>query len=385
MPPESWPGLALLGAALVAMWLANSPLAAVQADWLHSVGSISFRDLEISMTLASWVENLLMAIFFFYVGLELKRELLSGALSSPAKALLPFIAAASGVLFPALIFLFLTRDTAFQHGWAIPTATDIAFAIGAVSLLGRRVPMELKIFLLAIAVVDDLIAVLVIALFYSDQLHLGWLLVAMAFYVPMLILMRQRRNWHAAYLLLAMPMWGAMQLSGVNPTIAGVLAAFAIPLYGEDGRSLLMDLEQRMRPYVEYAVLPLFALAAAGAALQGGLLPALQHPVGLGIIFGLFIGKPVGIVVGTLLGSMLLRARRPGSLPAITGIGFVAGVGFTMSLFISRLAYDDASIEAVTKIGIYAGSLLSAVIGLGILFITNAGRHTSAPAERKLD
>lgn len=369
IPADSWPGLALLAAAIVAMLLANSPLAPIQSDWLQSVGSIRFRDISISMPLSTWVENLLMAIFFFHVGLELKRELIGGALSSPSKALLPLSAAMGGVALPALIFLALTSGTAFQHGWAIPTATDIAFALGAVSLLGRRVPAELKIFLLAIAVVDDLVAILIIALFYSDQLQIGWLIVVAIFYLPMLVLMRRRKNWHAAYMLLAMPMWGAMQMSGINPTIAGVLAAFAIPLVGEDGKSLLMDLETRMRPYVQYGVLPLFALAAAGTALSGGISATLGHPVGLGIVLGLLLGKPIGITLGTLIGSLLLRARRPGSWPAIVGIGFVAGIGFTMSLFISQLAYDDVTIESTTKIGIYAGSLLSAAIGLVILAI----------------
>lgn len=367
IPADAWPGLALLAAAIVAMLLANSPFAGIQADWLHSVGSIRFRDFEIAMPLATWVENLLMAVFFFFVGLELKRELLTGALSSPAVALQPVIAAFAGVACPALIYLFFNRDSGFGHGWAIPTATDIAFAVGVVSLLGARVAPALKIFLLAIAVVDDLIAVVVIALFYSDQLHLGWLGIAALCYLPMLLLMRRRRNWHGAYMLLAMPMWVAMQQSGVNPTIAGVLAAFAIPLYGADGRSLLMELELRLRPYVEYGVLPLFALAAAGATLAGTFAEAFTHSVGLGITLGLFLGKPIGIVLGTWLGCTLLRARPPGPLAAIVGIGFVAGVGFTMSLFVSRLAFASPEIEAVTKLGIYGGSLLSAVVGLAIL------------------
>lgn len=367
VPADAWPGLALLSAAIVAMLLANSPLASVQAEWLESVGRIRFRSFEIALPLATWVENLLMAVFFFLVGLELKRELRMGALSSPAIALQPVIAATAGVICPALIYLAFNHNSGFSHGWAIPTATDIAFAVGAVSLLGKRVAPELKIFLLAIAVVDDLIAVVIIALFYSDQLHLGWLGVAALCYLPMLVLMRQRRNWHGAYMLLAMPMWIAMQQSGINPTIAGVLAAFAIPLYGRDGRSLLMDLENRLRPYVEYGVLPLFALAVAGTSFHGGFTQTLSHPVGLGIALGLFLGKPIGIVAGTLVGCALLRARPPGALPALVGIGFVAGIGFTMSLFVSRLAFASPEIDAVTKLGIYGGSALSAVVGLAIL------------------
>lgn len=367
IPSEAWPGIVLLLSAMAAMWLANSPWAPMQGDFLKSVGSVQFRDIVISMTLAEWVKNLLMAVFFFYVGLELKRELMEGALSSLSTALLPLAAALGGVVVPALIFLAINHDSGFQHGWAVPTATVIAFALGVVALLGSRVPPALKVFLLAIAVVDDLIAILVIAFFYSESLHMGWLGGVALFYVPMLVLMRFRRNWHGLYMLLAMPMWVCMQMSGVNPTIAGVLAALAIPMRNEKGESLLIELEHKLRPYVHYGVMPAFALASAGAAVGGGLAASLGHPVGLGILLGLFLGKPIGITLGTLLGSLLLKSSRPGSIASIIGVGFVAGIGFTMSLFIGKLAFNDPSAELAVKMGVYAGSLLSAVIGLAIL------------------
>lgn len=367
IPSEAWPGIVLLLCAIAAMFLANSPWAPTQTDFLKSVGTVTFRELEISMSLAEWVKNLLMAMFFFYVGLELKRELMEGALSSISTAMLPLIAALGGVIVPALIYLAINHDTGFDHGWAVPTATDIAFALGVVALLGSRVPPAMKVFLLAIAVVDDLIAILVIAFFYSDTLHIGWLGIVALFYAPMLVLTRLKKNWHGMYMLLAMPMWAAMQMSGVNPTIAGVLAALAIPMRNKQGESLLIELEHSMRPYVHYGVMPVFALASAGAAVGGGLAATLGHPVGLGIMLGLFIGKPLGITLGTLGGSLLLKAKKPGPLPSIIGMGFVAGIGFTMSLFIGKLAFTDPSAELAVKIGVYAGSLLSAFAGLAIL------------------
>lgn len=367
IPTEAWPGIVLLLSAVTAMWLANSPWAPLQSDFLKSVGAVSFRSLEISMSLTEWVKNLLMAVFFFYVGLELKRELMEGALSTRSTALMPLIAALGGVICPALIYLAINHDTGFQDGWAIPAATDIAFALGVVALLGRRVPPAMKVFLLAVAVVDDLIAILVIAFFYTDTLHLGWLGGVALFYIPMLILTRRRKNWHGLYMLLAMPMWVCMQMSGVNPTIAGVLAALAIPMRNDRGESLLIDLEHSMRPYVHYGVMPAFALASAGAAVGSGFTAAVTHPVSLGIGLGLLLGKPIGIALGTLFASLVLKAERPGSLPSIIGIGFIAGIGFTMSLFIGKLAFNGAGVELAVKMGVYGGSLLSAFIGLAIL------------------
>lgn len=373
IPAEAWPGIVLLASAVTAMWLANSPWAPMQSDFLKSVGTVSFRSLEISMSLTEWVKNLLMAVFFFYVGLELKRELMEGALSSLSTALMPLIAALGGVICPALIYLAVNHDTGFQHGWAIPAATDIAFALGVVALLGRRVPPAMKVFLLAVAVVDDLIAILVIAFFYTDTLHLGWLGGVALFYVPMLILTRRRKNWHGMYMLLAMPMWVCMQMSGVNPTIAGVLAALAIPMRDDRGESLLIHLEHSMRPYVHYGVMPAFALASAGATIGSGFAAAVMHPVSVGIGLGLLLGKPIGITLGTLFASMVLKAEKPGSLPSIVGMGFVAGIGFTMSLFIGKLAFNGEGVELAVKMGVYGGSLLSAVIGLAILAYVHRG------------
>lgn len=367
IPAEAWPGIVLLASAVIAMWLANSPWAPLQNEVLKTVGTVSFGSLEISMTLTEWVKNLLMAMFFFYVGLELKRELMEGALSSLSTAMMPLIAALGGVAMPALIYLFINRESGFQHGWAIPAATDIAFALGVVALLGRRVPPAMKIFLLAVAVVDDLVAILVIAFFYTDTLHPGWLGGVALFYLPMLILTRRRKNWHGMYMLLAMPMWVCMQMSGVNPTIAGVLAALAIPMRDEKGESLLIHLEHSMRPYVHYGVMPAFALASAGATIGSGFAAAVMHPVSIGIGLGLLLGKPIGITLGTLLASMLLKAKPPGALPSIIGMGFIAGVGFTMSLFIGKLAFHGADVELAVKLGVYGGSILSAVSGLAIL------------------
>ena len=382
IPSEAWPGIVLLTSAVVAMFVANSPWAPVQGEFLQSIGSVSFRSVHISMTLAEWVKNLLMAVFFFYVGLELKRELTEGALSTRATAALPLVAALGGVICPALIYLAVNRGTGFEHGWAIPSATDIAFALGVVALLGSRVPPALKVFLLAIAVVDDLVAILIIAFFYSGNIQPQWLVVTACLYIPMLLMMRGRRNWHGMYMLFAMPMWVAMQMSGINPTIAGVLAALAIPMRGADGHSLLIELEHKLRPYVHYGVMPVFALASAGATVGGDFAAVIGHPVSIGVALGLFIGKPLGITLGTLLGATLLKTRAPGSLPSILGIGFVAGIGFTMSLFIGKLAFHESGAELALKMGVYGGSLASALVGLLIL----ARAHkTTAPGLDEAD
>jgi len=366
IPVEAWPGIVLLLTAITAMAIVNSPFAPLHTDLMKTTASISFGEASVSLTIAEWVKNLLMAIFFFFAGLELKREMKEGSLSSLKSALLPMLAAAGGVILPALIYVAVAGPP-FQHGWAIPAATDIAFALGMLALLGNRVPASLKAFLLAVAVVDDLVAILIVAFFYTSALEPNWLLWVAVWYAPMLILNHLRVGRIGLYILLAIPLWICMQNSGVNPTIAGVLAALAIPMRDRADHEILVHLEHSLRPYVMYGVMPIFALAAAGAVIEGDLAAALTHPVTLGIMLGLLIGKPLGITAMTYIGSILLKAERPGTFLPILGIGFMAGIGFTMSLFIGKLAFKEPGLETMIKLGVYGGSILSAVIGLTLL------------------
>jgi NhaA family Na+:H+ antiporter len=367
IPAEAWPGVVLLLCAVAAMVIVNSPWAPFHSELMATEAAIRFGSGSVTLTITDWVKNLLMAIFFFYAGLELKREMKEGTLSTLASALLPLIAAAGGVILPALIYLALAGSAGYAQGWAIPAATDIAFALGVLALLGSRVPAPLKAFLLAVAVVDDLVAILIVAFFYTENLEVGWLWIVAAWYVPMLLLNHLRVGHTALYILLAIPLWIAMQNSGVNPTIAGVLAALAIPMRSRDGEEHLVHVEHGLRPYVLFGVMPVFALASAGAVIEGDFASALTHPVTLGIALGLLIGKPVGITAMTYLGSMLLKAERPGGFQEILGLGCIAGIGFTMSLFIGKLAFPGPGLELMIKLGVYSGSILSAVIGLALL------------------
>jgi NhaA family Na+:H+ antiporter len=384
VPVEAWPGIVLLLTSIAAMLIVNSPWAPLHNDLMKTVISLSFGSSAIALTVTEWVKNLLMAIFFFYAGLELKREMKEGTLSSPSRALLPLLAAAGGVVLPALIYLAIADPAGYGHGWAIPAATDIAFALGVLALLGSRVPGPLKAFLLAVAVVDDLAAILIVAFFYSDTLRAEWLLWVLAFYAPMLMLNQLRVGAVGLYILLAVPLWIAMQNSGVNPTIAGVLAALAIPMRDKGGQAVLVHVEHGLRPYVLFGVMPVFALASAGAVIEGDLGAAMGHPVTLGILLGLLVGKPVGITVMTYVGSLVLKAERPGGLGEIVGLGFIAGIGFTMSLFIGKLAFKEPGLETMIKLGVYGGSILSAAIGLALLGAV-LRRRTAAETAAEVD
>jgi NhaA family Na+:H+ antiporter len=367
VPAESWPGIVLLLSAAAAMVIVNSPLGGDHQALLKQQGVIGVGDAMIAMTVSEWVKGALMGLFFFYAGLELKREMLEGALASPAKAALPMAAAAGGMAMPAIIYLLIAGTNGFAQGWAIPAATDIAFALGVLALLGPRVPAALKAFLLAVAVVDDLGAILIVAFVYTAAINwvaLGWVAL---FFGVMMGLNRLRVANLAVYTLAALPLWAAMQQSGVNPTVAGVLAAVAIPLRDKVGGSPLHDAEHGLRPWVLFGVMPLFALANAGAPLGAGLADAVTHPVALAVAAGLLLGKPVGIVVMTLVFARLLKTPLPGTSGQILGVGFIAGIGFTMSLFIGALAFPDPAMAAPVRMGVYMGSLTAAVLGLVIL------------------
>jgi NhaA family Na+:H+ antiporter len=366
-PRDAIPGLVLVACAAAALIIANSPLGPGYAALLKTTGVVAFGDGSIEMPLAYWVKNALMAIFFFFAGMELKRELLEGQLANLRAASLPIAGAIGGMAVPALIYLGIAGTGEYVAGWAIPSATDIAFALGVLSLLGNRVPAPLKAFLLAVAVVDDLGAILIVAFVYTSGLQVEWLAWSAAWFALLLVLNRFKVQSLGAYALLAIPLWVSMQNSGVNPTIAGVLAAAVIPMRDKVGGSPLHDAEHILRPWVLYLVMPVFALSAAGVSFAGGFIDVLLHPVALGAGIGLALGKPIGITIATVIAAKLLRAKIPGGIPELIGLGFIAGIGFTMSLFIGALAFGDPALAAPVRVGVYAGSILSAILGLIVL------------------
>jgi NhaA family Na+:H+ antiporter len=380
IPAEAWPGLVLMAAAVAAIVIVNSPLGDEHAAILKTVASVGYGDAVIAMPLSSWVKNALMAIFFFFVGLELKRELMEGELSSRTAALLPAAGAAGGMAVPALVYLALAGES-YSSGWAIPAATDIAFALGVLSLLGPRVPAALKAFLLAVAVVDDLGAILIVAFVYTSEIDFGWLAWAAAFIGVLTVFNRLGVRSIGAYVLVAVPLWVAVQNSGVNPTLAGVVAAAFIPLRDRRGGSPLHDAEHGLRPWVLFGVMPVFALANAGVSFAGGFAAAMTHPVALGVAVGLALGKPIGIAAAATLVARVMRAKLPGRPLEILGVGCIAGIGFTMSLFIGALAFADPALQAPVRVGVYFGSIAAAGLGVAILLaVLPKHASTTAPA-----
>ncbi len=366
---ESAGGILLVAAAVAAMLLANSPLAPAYAGFLDTPVAIRFGEFEIFKPLLLWINDGLMAVFFFLVGLELKREALEGALAKPAQAALPAAAAAGGMAVPALIYAALNRhDPAVLAGWAIPAATDIAFALGVLLLLGRRVPTALKVFLMTLAILDDLGAIVIIALFYTDDLSPASLAAALAAFAVLVAMNRRGVTNVAAYVLVGLVMWASVLKSGVHATLAGVVLAFVIPMRDPDnpGRSPLRQLEHDLHPPVAYAILPLFAFANAGVSFAGVSAASLFAPVPLGIAAGLFLGKQLGVFAAAWLAVRLgLAALPPGvRWSQLYGVALLCGIGFTMSLFIGSLAFEHAPQHASgVRLGILLGSLASALAG----------------------
>jgi len=378
---EILPGIALLAAAACAIAIVNSPLGQLHYDTLKTSLAIAWGDATLSLTLSEWIKNALMAVFFLFAGLELKRELMEGSLANARDAALPAIGAAGGMLVPGLIYLAFANDPFHASGWAIPAATDIAFALGVLSLLGNRVPARLKAFLLAVAVVDDLGAILIVAFFYSGGVDWVWLGWAGAWCGVLLVLNLLRTRHPAWYLVPALGLWLSLQNSGVNPTLGGVLLAMAVPLRGRDGRSPLHAAEHALRPWVLFGIMPVFALANGGIVIRADFFDALLHPVALGTALGLLLGKPIGIVGGSMIASRLLRTGLPGTTPQILGVALIAGIGFTMSLFIAGLAFSDEAIEGYARVGIYAGSVTAALLGLMVLAATLRRPSKTEPQE----
>ena len=370
-------GVLLIIVAAAAMLAANSAFANEYKELFY--GDLSWTPIPKLKDLHYWINDGLMALFFFVVGLEVKREMVSGQLSDPAARTLPMVAAASGMLVPAAVFVAVSGGGDFFRGWAIPAATDIAFAMGVLGLLGNRVPASLRLFLLTVAIVDDIGAVLVIAVFYTPTIKLTWLLASMGVLAVMIGLNRFKVSVFWPYILLSLVLWYCVLNTGVHATIAGVLAALTIPLKRRDGNSMLEKLEHGLAPWSAYLVVPVFGFANAGVSLEGMGADELLAPLPLAVAAGLVVGKQLGIFTTVYVLHKAGIARRPegASWPEIWGVSILCGIGFTMSLFIGGLAFPNQPLFVEeAKIGILTGSAISAVLGYIVLRFT-----TTHPAE----
>lgn len=384
---ESTSGIILMVVTVVALIFSNTFLSEFYNKFLHTPIVFQIGDfLNISKPLILWVNDGLMAIFFLLIGLEIKRELILGHLSSFSKIALPAIAAIGGMLFPALIFVFFNYDDSFAlRGWAIPTATDIAFALGIVSLLGNRVPTSLKIFLMALAIFDDLGAILIIAFFYTSELSIFALSMAMFCTIILYIMNKMEVTLVSAYALVGVVLWVFVLKSGIHATIAGIVLAFTIPLnaINEEKRkrvSPVKTLQHYIHFWVAFYILPIFAFVNAGIDLRDMSVEKIMNPVSLGIIFGLFFGKQMGVFLFTYLAVKYNFAKLPRCTTWIQvyGISVLTGIGFTMSLFIDSLAYSDSNIFNYTdKLAILIGSILSGILGYLILRATKGKKYCS--------
>lgn len=377
---EAASGLLLIAAAVLALIINNSPLSYLYSGLLDVPVAVQIGALNIAKPLLLWINDGLMALFFLLIGLEVKREVVDGHLSKPSQVILPATAAVGGMVVPALIYWFINRDNpAAVAGWAIPTATDIAFALGVLALLGKRVPVSLKLFLMTLAIIDDLGAIIVIALFYSGTLSSVSLLLAAACLVVLIAMNRLGVVKLGPYMVIGLILWVCVLKSGVHATLAGVALALCIPLRTRNAEtSPLLALEHALHPWVAYAILPLFAFANAGVSLAGMTVESFTHPVPMGIAVGLLLGKTVGVFGLTWLAVKLRLAALPAGAGwgQILGVAILCGIGFTMSLFVGSLAFSPGSSEyaGMDRMGILTGSFFAAVIGYAV--IAMASRKT---------
>ena len=373
---EAASGLLLLISAVIALIISNSDYSTLYFEALETYLFVGINNFGIKMSVVHWINDALMAAFFFFVTLEIKREFLQGELSNRKQALLPIIAAIGGMLVPALIYIYINfQNTVTLSGWAIPSATDIAFSLGVLSLLGSRVPLSLKVFLTALAIIDDLGAIVIIAFFYSGDLSVIYLTLLLLTFISLLILNKLNIKKFLPYLILGLILWFFTHESGIHATISGVLLATVIPhRKKEKDFSLLTKVEHKISPYVAFGIMPLFALANAGVSLNGVNLNSLLSPVPLGIVLGLFVGKQIGVFLFSIISIKLKIAQMPSNSNWISlyGVGILTGIGFTMSLFIGNLAFADNNqyMDGV-KIGVLAGSLLSTLVGYFLLLLTS--------------
>ncbi len=382
---ESSAGVLLIVVTIVALLLQNSGLSSLYMGFLHTPVEIRFGALEIAKPLLLWVNDGLMAIFFLLIGLEVKREIMEGHLSSMQQIALPGIAAIGGMVVPALVFIAFNQSESFaMKGWAIPTATDIAFALGILSLLGKRVPLSLKIFLMALAIIDDLGAIVIIALFYTSELSTVSIMVASASLVLLFIMNRMGVIRKTAYILVGVILWVSVLKSGVHATLAGVALAFMIPLNSKDKKgnkiSLAKEMEHGLHYWVAFMILPLFAFVNAGVDLKGISMDEMMGSVPLGIMLGLFLGKQLGVFGFSWIAIKMGWAKLPkaSSWMQLYGVAVLTGIGFTMSLFVDSLAYNDTEIyHYADKLAILLGSFLSAILGYIILRTTKSSKKSS--------
>jgi NhaA family Na+:H+ antiporter len=373
-------GIALGVATIAALIVANSPLGPQYQALLQTTGEVRIGSIGLSKNLEHWINDGLMAIFFLLVGLEIKREAMQGALAGVKKAALPVIAAAGGFVLPAAIYAAINwSDSSALRGWAIPAATDIAFAIGVCAMLGRVVPASLKTFLLALAIIDDLLAIVVIAIFYTDDLSVPALALGGIGVAALAVLNFFDLRKPALYLVAGLFTWVCVLKSGVHATLAGVAVGFAMPLTKRDGQSMLEQTEHELRPWVSYAIVPIFAFANAGVPLHGVVFSDIMAPVPFGIIAGLFVGKQFGVFGASMVAIQLGLAALPqgASVAKLYAVAILTGIGFTMSLFIGTLAFDDEHALTQIRLGILVASLVSGLVAALLLAAT--GRLKSAP------
>jgi NhaA family Na+:H+ antiporter len=366
-------GIILLFCVTISLSIANSDLAISFENLLETNLGYNTSSIQLEYSILLWINDGLMAIFFLLVGLEIKREVIEGELSSPQKAMMPIIAAVGGMLFPAAIYAIFNAGSLTSNGWGIPMATDIAFALGIISILGKRIPASLKVFLAALAIADDLGAILVIAIFYTNELHWMQLLYSGGILALLIIMNQTGVKKLIFYIIPGIFLWYFVHHSGIHATIAGVLLALTIPTNPVKDTSPLEKLEHFIVRPVNFLIMPIFALANTNIRFENKMIEGLYSPLGLGILLGLFAGKPIGV----FLFSWLYVKLGLGSLPSgaywkhILGIGFLAGIGFTMSIFVTMLSFDEAEFQIEAKFSILAASVLSGITGYFFLSLLN--------------
>ena len=376
---EAASGLVLLFAAIIALFVSNSELASIYYDILNSYFALGFGEFKLKLSVLHWINDVLMAIFFFLVSLEIKREFIQGELSNPKQASLPIIAAVGGMLVPALIYVAINYgNSETLKGWAIPSATDIAFSLGVLSLLGKRVPISLKVFLTALAIIDDLGAIVIIAFFYSGKIQAMYLILMLVSIIILIIFNRLNLRSFIPYLIVGIFLWDFTHSSGIHATIAGVLLALTIPHKDKKNKSshknsMLIKLEHAISPYVAFGIMPIFAFANAGVSLEGLSVAKLMNPVPLGILCGLFFGKQFGVFIFSYVSIKLKFAEMPNDSDwlKLYGVGVLTGIGFTMSLFVGNLAFvETTQYLSGVKIGVLLGSLASTLFGYMLILLS---------------
>ena len=376
---EAASGLVLLFAAIIALFVSNSELASIYYDILNSYFALGFGEFKLKLSVLHWINDVLMAIFFFLVSLEIKREFIQGELSNPKQASLPIIAAVGGMLVPALIYVAINYgNSETLKGWAIPSATDIAFSLGVLSLLGKRVPISLKVFLTALAIIDDLGAIVIIAFFYSGKIQAMYLILMLVSIIILIIFNRLNIRSFIPYLIVGIFLWDFTHSSGIHATIAGVLLALTIPHKDKKNESshknsMLIKLEHAISPYVAFGIMPIFAFANAGVSLEGLSIATLMNPVPFGILCGLFFGKQFGVFIFSYVSIKLKFAEMPNDSNwlKLYGVGVLTGIGFTMSLFVGNLAFvDTTQYLSGVKIGVLLGSLASTLFGYMLILLS---------------